>query len=934
MIFSRFFTPPYASRDPQKRIKAIAELSPQKAKERSALHELAFNDSESEVSLAALEKLDSFPLWLKMSQTAKDERVQRRANRQVEQTILNTDCQVVSAEELTEFLLKQAPVDLAKKVLLSNKVSELNQEAVLVLLDKVGTQAFITRFFFCQQSDGMKIALINRTTDDGQLTKWQKKSHSKDVLLALEKRIEALKQAREKPIQIEKKATLALSKLQALTERFDYQDVVERRKECETEFEGVQSDFAVLCSDVRHTLENKYQQLKDKVHSHEQRLKDDWEAKALQQRTEDAWKQLRQDTGAVNKEVEWLFSERLSDATLADVSAVNDKLRELENRITTFSPDQVTQFSRIAQQISSLNSRLARFNEQQQAGQRLLKILTQAENEIKEDKCDFVNNRWAEVKSLWQLELSSLDVIPAAYKERWNTISQHVQRKKSEQQLNEKKATKEARRLLSLVSNLHDAGRYRQAIARFRDLSTAVEALPPSVAQQFSRRYDTIAEAITRLADWQADIAAPKKPALLAEAQALASTEAENIADRAKIIKLLRQQWQSLTIPGEEDPSKAEFDDALEAAFAPCRAFYAAQEQERQKNALVRLACIEEMEKAAQTITDHAQLAKVSEKLKQQWRQAGSVEQSVYENLRERWDSAAAHVNRLVSDWHGKNRQLKKAIIEKAKMLLDESTLTESLEQAKLLQQEWKTIGSAGRRHDTKLWQLFKETNDIIFQRAKARRDDEMSLLNDQVEILLNDVKAIAAQSITSDEALEKALEPILEKMSSLHSGKQAVIQQRVSKLRKAVKARQEKAWIGAQKSVIHGLLSLLNSRDAAQGWDKNSEAWASLPKSWREVLTSDSAATGSAKPSEWYLTQCEILVDLPSPEGRQRVRSEVQMTMMADKLQHGDDVNLAQSIKCWFASSLSSETGEFQRMAALLNHIENDLSLLEKFAQ
>ena len=77
MIFSRIFAPSHQSPKPEKRMQAIESLSPDKAQEKTILHELAFNDEDANVSLAALEKLNSFVLWLKMSQIAKQSRVKK-----------------------------------------------------------------------------------------------------------------------------------------------------------------------------------------------------------------------------------------------------------------------------------------------------------------------------------------------------------------------------------------------------------------------------------------------------------------------------------------------------------------------------------------------------------------------------------------------------------------------------------------------------------------------------------------------------------------------------------------------------------------------------------------------------------------------------------------------------------------------------------------
>jgi hypothetical protein len=56
MIFDRFFKAKYLNSDPQVRLAAIATLSVDKPADKQVLHELAFNDSQASVSLAALDK--------------------------------------------------------------------------------------------------------------------------------------------------------------------------------------------------------------------------------------------------------------------------------------------------------------------------------------------------------------------------------------------------------------------------------------------------------------------------------------------------------------------------------------------------------------------------------------------------------------------------------------------------------------------------------------------------------------------------------------------------------------------------------------------------------------------------------------------------------------------------------------------------------------
>ena len=88
MIFSKLFQPKYKHKDPLVRIQAIGTLSAEESQHKSVLHELAFNDSDNRVSVAALNKLNNFDLWWKMMEISKDERLARHARSKVEDALL------------------------------------------------------------------------------------------------------------------------------------------------------------------------------------------------------------------------------------------------------------------------------------------------------------------------------------------------------------------------------------------------------------------------------------------------------------------------------------------------------------------------------------------------------------------------------------------------------------------------------------------------------------------------------------------------------------------------------------------------------------------------------------------------------------------------------------------------------------------------------
>ena len=179
MIFSRIFTPSHQSPKPEKRIQAVENLSPDKAQEKTILHELAFNDEDASVSLAALEKLNSFVLWLKMSQIAKQSRVKKAAEKKVNAALLGEGDVTLSRKETFSFLTETANADLVVQLvpqMLKKDPALLKDDCLAnTLIEKVAKPSF-TQFVFLEgASPQLKTQLINAHSDVSDLQKLAKK---------------------------------------------------------------------------------------------------------------------------------------------------------------------------------------------------------------------------------------------------------------------------------------------------------------------------------------------------------------------------------------------------------------------------------------------------------------------------------------------------------------------------------------------------------------------------------------------------------------------------------------------------------------------------------------------------------------------------------------------------------------------------------------
>ena len=930
MIFSRFFSPAHTSSDPQKRLQAIAGLSVSKPAERSALHELAFNDSNSDVSLAALEKLDSFPLWMKMSQTARDEKIRRRAVARVESAIIDADSADISADDQYEYVLKQAPAELARKLLESPRRETLTDAQIFALLEKIGRSDYTREFFGVFASVPMQMRIAEQCDDAVLLGRLLKKTDDAQVQTFIQDKLSALQEAAEKPARTEQAYTLVLSKLQAVTDRFDYEDVDARLQACAEELDALSADLPVLAENVVATITEKQTRLLARAEQHRDRLKVDWDAQQAERALQQEWLSFKAALSAAEEKVAWLFNERLSEATLSDVESVNDAVRELEGKADSFAQlKPAGERQALADTINERAGKLDAFSAQQQIAIRLNAVISDAERaaadaggaeNIDDEMWRSLAGRWAEHKEL-------LFPVADALKQRWNVLSKAKKREQTQRRVAQDNTLKQVRRLSSVVSNLIETGRFRAAMARFTELQALYDALGETNRLSVERKYGQLTEEIARLEGWQTYLAAPRKPAMLEEARQLAATAPSDIAARAAAIKQLRKQWQSLATSQDKDEADIAFDEALEQAFAPCRAHYAEQEQQRLAAQQKREGLISELSSLTPACNDPASLAKQLDKLRQRWRDAGAVDKPVYEALKKRWDTALAPLSDSVNQWFNDNRVRKQAIIEQARSPASQEDSASVSEQAKALQVEWKNTGHAGKRHESRLWQTFKSINDELFARVKEQREAVAQEENAQLNTLLEQVKVAGKSVKQHPEEMDAALVPVVEAMQTLDAKKQAVVQQRIDRLRKNAQQQVQEQALDDRKTAMLSLHDVLKSWLANDALPVDSDAWASLPKAWRNALTGQSVAD---KSRDWYTHVLELKLNIDAAPSLQAERRNVQLALMTAKLEKGDDISFSEALCAWLGHGKPGDA-EFRRLLNIIGKVQENAVLLKE---
>lgn len=149
------------------------------------------------------------------------------------------------------------------------------------------------------------------------------------------------------------------------------------------------------------------------------------------------------------------------------------------------------------------------------------------------------------------------------------------------------------------------------------------------------------------------------------------------------------------------------------------------------KNMKLKVNLCEKAELLAADESDSMHTFKELQKLHETWREVGPVPREHKQELWDRFKAATSIINKRYQQFFEGERQkqkenltLKIALCEKAEEFAvfssenprDWNAMTEKI---LALQEEWKTIGFAPRKDNTKVWERFRAANDNFFQRKR-----------------------------------------------------------------------------------------------------------------------------------------------------------------------------------------------------------------------
>lgn len=906
MIFKRWFKPKWQHQDAAVRLQALESLDPQNTEHKNTLHELAFNDGAEAVRKAALHRLNDFALWWQASKQDAAERLKLYAEQQLIQQLLTGK---VAAGLKQKFIEQCQRSSILEQLALQDSDVSLR----FSLLQRLERQDLVLQSL--QDADfpvALKARLLADIQDEKQLDKLAKQLPGELAEQAAHQ-LAKLQADKQRPVKLRKELTLLLAKLNALRERTNLSDVPALQQQLATEWQQLAADLPLLAEAETVQYQEKFQQLNSKLSLWLAPKLAEIEAKqqeaAQQAQAAASFQQLHQAVTALEQQISVQLT-ALSSLTPEQLSlleaAHHELLQELSAAPLAAKEQQQlsVQLQNLAQQLSALPAAAAKLQ------QLTLLVSEFSATALPQSATDLpaAEQHFSQFKASWrQLEQGLGLPVPQPLLAERQQLQQRWKEALTGLQQQQQRQLRQLRSKCAEFKRLHSAGRYKVLFGLYKGLTEDYQQLDASLQQQAERDFSEVSALFQALNELQQYIATPRKREMLQQMQQLSAEPLTDAKARAEQVKLSRANWNSLgkADPAEDDSLNQAFDQACEAAFAPCREFFAKQDAERAAHLAQRQQILTELALLLHTELPEKVLEQSLRQLTQRWREAGAVNRQDYQALQQQYQQTTQQLKARLNQAQQAQATAKQALIDEAKaaLLLTDAGQTASV--LKELQQRWKQLGFAGKQQDQSLWLEFRALCDGFFNQRQAEHQAQQAAQQQAWSALQQQLQDIAqALTAATDLSTVQQLQQQLQQLSlpDLAEARAAREQLATELASKAVGMRQQK-----HKAELNQLFEAL----AAGQWRPEL-----VPAGYRDALQ---GATPLLSRRELTVA-LELLTGQGATQVEPGEKQQVQLALLSMKHNGGQQVNAEQLLQHWLAHGpvAANEQPLLQRVAAL----------------
>jgi hypothetical protein len=881
MIFKRWFKPKWQHENPTIRQQAIAELDQQTPGQKEVLHELAFNDGNETVRRVALERLNEFSLWWQASKHESADRLKQFAEQQLVQMLLDNR---VSAQLKHQFINECQRTSVLEK-LATHETEPTLKLQILMRLQR--QDLFLAALVDPVLSTEQKVALFAAITDDKALDKTSRHCSGElhqQLQLELARRVEL----KQKPERIRKQLVLLLARLNAVREKSDVALAQQQWTELQQQWSLLEPELAVLPADEAKDTFEKYQRivhLTDIMLAPRLALLAAEQAKQQQQALQ---QKLFQQFSQQLQMLQQLLGQLIADGDLTAAAAQQQALDSLQAQVLS---EDLTAAVRqpLEARIQLLQQQLDQLPELSEALAQAARLLAElsAQPLPVAAQAEQAYQGFKDWQKQWQqVSRKAGALLPQQFSDSYQTLVQqwrdHCEPLLAQQQ----RLIRQLRSKLAEFKRLHDQGRFKVLFGLWKGIQQEFSTLSPAQAAQVEKDVQHCAELIAALTDLQAYIATPRKQALIEHLQQLIDDQDMTITERANQIKLARGQWNSLGRADVEleDSLNQQFNQLSEQAFAPCREFYAAQDQQRLQAEQSRQQIIVTLLQVQLNPPQGRELDMLLQQQQQAWQQSGAVSREQFSALQQAYKAAVLPLKQQQQASWQQAAEAKQQLIVQVKALVEDAAGPQ-VEQVKQLQQQWKQLGFAGNRVDQQLWNEFRSACDAFFARRQQQRDEEAQQLQARRAVISSTLADFSAVDLMAQS--EQQLRAQLLQLDDVDTADDKVMRQQQQQLRQQLTnqlaALENQAELGQYQQLFNAL-----AQPTVQASD--------LPVLYRLVFNQQQESLSRAD----LTLALEWAAGRPSPAALSAARQRVQMQLLSDKHNSGDNLNQNELLGRW----------------------------------
>jgi len=953
MIFNLFKSKNnWQHKDSNVRIAAInEELNVEASDDKTILLSMLNEDSSEIVRRAVLLKLNSFTEYLNASLTNDKKPVKEFAALQV-QDILSGNHKIILSKGDKHAYLKKGVAEQTLDTSLLNHWLEHEVEPSLilelfeVLIPKKNTAQFLLQVFTKKQSVELQKLLLSldlaELKDNSYLTKLNKKSVNGEIQQLINDRLALLIEQKEKPKRLLKQKQLVLSKLLALKDQSNYDQYLANKAVLEQEWQQDLAEITCLSEDEQKILFNKFDKItlqltqifapKEEAYQQakiaEQLLND---KKSAIKGFNDIISELNQKitTAVFEGNLEADLESNNTEHELLNQNEFSSKLSQLNEKITASVLNESEQ-AEFLQKFSQLEKRLTQLPEIAQSVSEATYLISKISQLALPQTLSELNDRqqtyldW--LSDYKEVNKKAQGVLPQSIIEAHKEITHSWQGGLKPLQKEQRQLFEQTKKKLMDLKRLLASGKFKVCFGLFKGVSQSIALLSSQQQHQLQRDFDNVSEKMAEVSDWEHYIATPRKQELLVEINALVTTPMDDPNAQADKVKQYRKTWNSLG-HAEQSIDKElndQFNLVCEQAFAPCRLFYAEQEKSRALHLVTRNKILEEAEKLVETITpsevessplDFKALDGKLNKLQQRWQQAGEVDRQEYQKLFKQFKNTIQPIKNSIKSFHDANGNLKQDLIVKAEQQLVVEDIYQAIDTIKNLQRQWRDIGFAGSHQESKLWQKFRAINDQVFAKREQVKTEQhtkqvqlieeynQKLSHIQVSVVeTNDIKMDKNSLVLAKEQAELLLSQVIENKPVIKSVATAIelfIKQLKSQIKHISLEQDNKNW-QSLFSILENMAQ--NEPTISSETISNEDEYQNLTSFWQKRLSEQCSLNKQVSPEEraQKTLAIEILAQVESPKELAAERMKVQVSLMQQKMQSTDSINLQQSLVEW----------------------------------